>query len=323
MPLLEVKHLSIGVRNKNRGFDIVKDISFRLESGEICGIVGESGSGKSVTALSLLRLLKPPLAITGGNIVFDGRDLMGLGEREMRALRGKDISIIFQEPMTSLHPLMPIGKQISEAIRQHMKVSGEEALRISLDILTKVGINSPAKRLSQLPHELSGGMRQRIMIAMALSCNSKLLLADEPTTALDVTIQAQILEFLRRLNKDRGLCVLLITHDIGVVSEICQKIIVLYAGEIMESGDAFSILHSPLHPYTDALLKAIPKTNDRRETLFSIPGKVPKPTEIRRGCLFYPRCHKKLPDCSTVHPQLARAGGREVRCLLYRQGNVE
>lgn len=320
MPLLEVKNLTIGVRQKARSFDIVRDISFQVESGEICGIVGESGSGKSITALSLMRLNKPPLAATQGDVIFNGIDLMKLSERKMRAMRGKDISMIFQEPMTSLHPLMSIGEQIRETIRQHMRVTNREVREISLDILGKVGINSPAKRLSQLPHELSGGMRQRIMIAMALACDSKLLLADEPTTALDVTIQAQILELLQRLNKEKGLSVLLITHDIGIVSEICRKIIVLYAGEIMEAGDAFTILHAPMHPYTEALLRAIPKTNERKEILFSIPGKVPRPTEKTGGCVFAPRCHKKMSICTTEHPLLENVDGRKVRCLQYKQG---
>lgn len=317
MALLEVKDLIVGLRKEKETYEIVKGISFSAEEGEITGIVGESGCGKSLTALSLIRLIKPPLSITHGKILFKGTDLLSLSKKQIYSVRGKEISMIFQEPMTSLHPLKSIGEQIGETIREHMHVSKRDEREMVLALLRKVGINSPEKRINQLPHELSGGMRQRVMIAIALSCESKFLIADEPTTALDVTIQAQILELIQRLTWEQQLGVLLITHDFGVVSEVCKKVIVLYAGEIVEMGDTHVILTEPKHPYTEALLTSIPSITKRKEKLFTIPGRVPAFSERITGCQFEPRCHLRLPICGSTHPDIISSAGHNVRCLLY------
>jgi len=318
MHLLDVQHLSIGLKHGKSISNIVKDVSFSIDKGEVFGIVGESGCGKSLTAMSILRLIKEPVVVTNGEIILEGNNLLKLNEREMRAVRGKDVSMIFQEPMTSLHPLMTIGAQIEEALLQHLHLSKKEARDVSIDMLARVGIDSPKKRLYQYPYELSGGMRQRVMIAIALSCESRLLLADEPTTALDVTIQAQILELLRDLSVSRALGVLLITHDMGVISETCKNILVMYWGEVVEKGDAASVLSNPLHPYTEALLRSIPRIGDRKSELFTIEGRVPMPTDNIMGCPFEARCHKKMPSCARIKPSLTSHFGREVRCLLFQ-----
>ena len=320
MRSLEVEDLVVGIKKKKQTYPILKGISFTANQGEITGIVGESGCGKSLTALSIMRLIKMPVVNLGGSIIFEERDLLSLSKKEMNAVRGREISMIFQEPMTSLHPLKKIGEQIGETLREHIPLSKAEEKERIISLLTKVGINSPERRMNQLPHELSGGMRQRVMIAIALSCESKFLIADEPTTALDVTIQAQILELIQKLTFDQNLGVLLITHDLGVVSETCKKIIVMYAGEIVEMGETKQLLSKPMHPYMEALLKAIPSSTRKTDQLFTIPGRVPSIYENTKGCPFAPRCHKKIEACNFLHPELTDLGGRQVRCLLYKKG---
>lgn len=320
MSSLVIEDLVVGIKKKKQTYPIIKGISFSANQGEITGIVGESGCGKSLTALSIMRLIKMPLINLGGSITFEGRDLLNLSKKEMYAVRGKEVSMIFQEPMTSLHPLKKVGEQIGETIREHTSLTKAEEKQKIISLLTRVGINSAERRMNQLPHELSGGMRQRIMIAIALSCESKFLIADEPTTALDVTIQAQILELIKKLTAEQNLGVLLITHDLGVVSETCKKVIVMYAGEIVEMGETKLLLSQPKHPYMEALLQAIPSNTERIEELFTIPGRVPSIYEETKGCPFAPRCHKRMEVCNTVHPLLTDVGGHQVRCLLYGEG---
>jgi oligopeptide/dipeptide ABC transporter ATP-binding protein len=323
MALLEIKNLHVNLKTREASLKLVRNISFSVDSGHILGLVGESGCGKSLTALSILRLVKPPLSISGGQILYNGQDLLQLNKKQIRKIRGCDISMIFQEPMTSLHPLMPIGEQIGETIREHLGVSRKEEKAMVFDLLRTVGINFTENRFHQYPYELSGGMRQRVMIAIALSCKSKLLLADEPTTALDVTIQAQILSLLKRLNQEQNLSIVLISHDLAVVSELCDELIVLYAGEVIESGITQDLLTRPFHPYTKALLEAIPQADRRKKTLFTIPGKIPSPSGQRLGCLFASRCQKRSAICNENHPLLAEVGvDRKVRCLLYGDSEV-
>ena len=260
--LLEVKSLCTEFPVKRGVVRAVDDVSFEVSEGEILAIVGESGSGKSVTSLSIMGLLAEPGHVAGGEMTFDGKDLVHLSEKEYREMRGNDMAMIFQEPMTSLNPVYRIGDQIVEAIRTHEKVSKKEALTRAIDLLRKVGIPSPEARVRDYPHQMSGGMRQRVMIAMALACNPKLLIADEPTTALDVTIQAQILDLLRRLREDTDMAVLLITHDLGVVSEIADRVVVMYCGQVVEEAEVRLLFDNPMHPYTLGLLKSIPRLED-------------------------------------------------------------
>jgi oligopeptide/dipeptide ABC transporter ATP-binding protein len=304
-PLLSVRGLRTTFRTEEGEFAAIDDVSFDLAEGEVLGIVGESGSGKSVTALSLLRLIpSPPGRIAGGEVVFDGRDLLTLPERRMREIRGAAISMIFQEPMTSLNPVFTVGDQIVETIRYHERIGQQAAVRRALDLLDQVGIPSPAQRLGEYPHQLSGGMRQRVMIAIALSCNPRLLLADEPTTALDVTIQAQILELLRSLQERFGMAVILITHDLGVVAEFVDRVLVMYAGRVVEQAAVHPIFEQPLHPYTEGLLGSNPSLDDERERLQVIPGVVPSPFALPPGCRYAPRCPYARPACDAADPPL-------------------
>ena len=276
--LLEVKSLCTEFPVKRGVVRAVDDVSFEVSEGEILAIVGESGSGKSVTSLSVMGLLAEPGHVAGGEMTFDGKDLVHLSEKEYREMRGNDMAMIFQEPMTSLNPVYRIGDQIVEAIRTHEKVSKKEALTRAIDLLRKVGIPSPEARVRDYPHQMSGGMRQRVMIAMALACNPKLLIADEPTTALDVTIQAQILDLLRRLREDTDMAVLLITHDLGVVSEIADRVVVMYCGQVVEEAEVRLLFDNPMHPYTLGLLKSIPRLeDDDSKRLYMIKGMVPNP----------------------------------------------
>ena len=278
--LLEVKSLCTEFPVKRGVVRAVDDVSFEVSEGEILAIVGESGSGKSVTSLSVMGLLAEPGHVAGGEMTFDGKDLVHLSEKEYREMRGNDMAMIFQEPMTSLNPVYRIGDQIVEAIRTHEKVSKKEALTRAIVLLRKVGIPSPEARVRDYPHQMSGGMRQRVMIAMALACNPKLLIADEPTTALDVTIQAQILDLLRRLREDTDMAVLLITHDLGVVSEIADRVVVMYCGQVVEEAEVRLLFDNPMHPYTLGLLKSIPRLeDDDSKRLYMIKGMVPNPLE--------------------------------------------
>ncbi len=316
--LLSVKNLATEFPVKKGVVRAVEGVSFEIEEGEILAIVGESGSGKSVTSLSVMGLLAEPGRIAEGSINFDGKELVGLDEKEYQALRGNDMAMIFQEPMTSLNPVYRIGNQIVEAIRTHEKIGKKEAMERAIDLLRKVGIPSPEKRVHDYPHQMSGGMRQRVMIAMALACNPKLLIADEPTTALDVTIQAQILDLLRRLRDDTGMAVLLITHDLGVVSETADHVVVMYCGQVVEEAEVRSLFNHPMHPYTLGLLKSIPRLEeDDTKRLYTIKGMVPNPLEMPPGCHFSDRCEHCMDICRTHEPQLVQAGDHKVRCFLY------
>ena len=322
--LLSVKNLSTEFPVKKGIVKAVEDVSFDVDAGEILAIVGESGSGKSVTSLSVMGLLAEPGHVAGGSMEFEGKDLVHLSEREYRALRGNDMAMIFQEPMTSLNPVYRIGNQIVEAIRTHEKVGKKEARERAIDLLRKVGIPSPEKRIDDYPHQMSGGMRQRVMIAMALSCNPKLLIADEPTTALDVTIQAQILDLLRRLRDDTGMAVLLITHDLGVVSETADRVVVMYCGQVVEEAEVRTLFDHPMHPYTLGLLKSIPRLeDDDSKRLYMIKGMVPNPLEMPPGCHFSDRCDSCMDICREKIPNLVDIDGHKVRCFLYENADGE
>jgi oligopeptide/dipeptide ABC transporter ATP-binding protein len=304
-PLLSVEGLSIGFATEEGPIRVVEDISLSVKGGETVGLVGESGCGKSVTAQTIMRLLpSPPAYIEAGRIWFKGTDLARASESDMRRIRGNDIAMIFQEPMTSLNPTMTVGDQIAEALLLHRGARSADARPKVLDMLQQVGIGRPEKRCAQYPHELSGGLRQRVMIAMALICQPKLLIADEPTTALDVTIQAQILELMNRLQHDLDIAVLLITHDLGVVEEMCQEVVVMYAGRIAEKAPAKALFARPRHPYTAGLLAASPRKAKRGQPLPTIPGTVPPPGKRGEGCSFAERCARALPRCRRDVPAL-------------------
>ncbi|HEX7051241.1 MAG TPA: ABC transporter ATP-binding protein [Longimicrobiales bacterium] len=318
-PLLEVIDLRTYFETESGVARAVDGVSFSLEAGEMLGIVGESGSGKSVTSLSLMRLVpEPPGRIQPGSSVrFKGEDLLAAPEERMRRIRGNDIAMIFQEPMTSLNPVYPVGDQIVESLRFHRGSGKREARARAIELLRLVGIAAPEQRVDAYPHQLSGGMRQRVMIAMALACEPDLLIADEPTTALDVTIQAQILELLAELRERLGMAVILITHDLGVVAEVCDRVVVMYGGRIMEEGRVDDIFADPRHPYTRGLLRAIPRLDRPVERLAVIPGTVPSPVAWPVACRFHPRCPYGWDLCVEAEPPLLRAGpGHTSRCWL-------
>ncbi|HZL32423.1 MAG TPA: ABC transporter ATP-binding protein [Verrucomicrobiae bacterium] len=295
----------------------VDGVDFSLRRGETLGLVGESGSGKSVTALSIMRLIETPGEIVGGEIWFEGRDLLQLSEGDMEDIRGNDITMVFQEPMTSLNPVFTVGEQIAEAVRLHRHASKRDAWDRAIEMLKLVGIPSPERRVKQYPHEMSGGMRQRVVIAMALACDPKLIIADEPTTALDVTIQAQILELMKRIQAESGAALLLITHDLAVVAETVQRVAVMYAGKIVESGAVEETLLYPKHPYTEGLLTSIPSRVARGQRLNVIKGTVPNPFRLPKGCRFEPRCPYAFEPCKPHEPPLeAISSDRRVRCWL-------
>lgn len=303
--ILELKDLKTWYRTDSGIAKAVDGISFSLAPNRILGIVGESGCGKSVTALSIMRLVPmPPGYFAGGDILWKGRSLVKATEAEMRKIRGNEIAMIFQEPMSSLNPVYTCGDQITEQILNHRKVSKSEARRQAVELLNMVGIPNPSERISSYPHELSGGMRQRVMIAMALSCEPELLIADEPTTALDVTVQAQILELIGKLREERGMSVMLITHDFGVVAELCEEVVVMYASRIVETGTARHIFENPLHPYTQGLLKSIPRLGAKKERLNVIDGNVPSATQLPHGCRFAERCSLADAHCRQAQPPL-------------------
>lgn len=319
-PILRIKDLKVSFQSGKKLVPAVDGISFELKDGEILGIVGESGSGKSVTSLATMGLIpSPPGKIENGEIIFEGKDLKNISEKEWRKIRGNQISMIFQEPMTSLNPLFTIGNQLIEAIRLHTDLSKREAIVRSIELLKLVGIPRAEGILKEHPHQLSGGMRQRVMIAMAMACNPRVLIADEPTTALDVTIQAQILALMKDLNKKTNTTIILITHDLGVVAEICERVIVMYSGQIVEQGDVRTILKNPQHPYTKGLLKSVPDLRGKKERLYSIPGTVPTPGSIQKGCRFAARCSEAYGQCQEETPVLYKTekDGHEVRCFLH------
>ena len=289
-PVLEVGDLRTWFHTGAGVGRAVDGLSFHLGRGETLGLVGESGCGKSVAALSVLRLVAPPGRIEGGRVRFRGRDLLGLAEEEMRGLRGREIAMIFQEPMTSLNPVLTCGDQIAEAVRRHQAAGRQEARERAVEMMRRVGIPAPEQRVDEYPHQLSGGMRQRVMIAMALSCDPEVLIADEPTTALDVTTQAQILELLQRLQEEFHMAILLITHDLGVVAEVADRVAVMYAGRIVEAAETPALFDNPRHPYTRALLRSVPQLEGPLQRLEVIPGRVPEATDFPDGCRFHPRC---------------------------------
>lgn len=316
--LLKVNGLKAEFRLGRGAVRAVDGVDFHVADGEILALVGESGSGKSATALSVMGLLRSPGRVTGGSVLFHGEDLLAKDERELRKIRGDRIAMIFQDPMTSLNPVYKVKDQIMESMMLHTNLSKKEAYARTLELLDTVGIPSPEERAEEYPHRLSGGMRQRVMIAMALACRPELLIADEPTTALDVTIQAQILELLYEMREKTGMAVLLITHDMGVVAEAADRVAVMYCGKIMESAGVKDLFSHPLHPYTEGLLASVPKLEGSRSArLPSIPGAVPDPLNMPSGCPFYDRCPKRLERCARSMPELRSAGGREVRCFLY------
>ncbi|WP_129688917.1 ABC transporter ATP-binding protein [Gottfriedia acidiceleris] len=318
MTLLKVEDLSIKFKSRQGVVQAVEGVGFDIEQGHSLGIVGESGSGKSVTSLAIMGLLQNAVADITGKIQFEDVDLLTSSPEDMRKMRGKSVSMIFQEPMTSLNPLHTCGKQIMEPILLHQKVSKNEAKQTAIELLRMVGIPSPEQRFHEYPHQMSGGMRQRIMIAIALACEPKLLIADEPTTALDVTIQAQILDLMNRLMKKRDMSMILITHDLGVVKEMCDQVVVMYTGQIVEKSPTAAVFSEPLHPYTKGLLNAVPKISHKVDRLEAIEGTVPDALNMPSGCSFHPRCQFATERCKNEAPPLFTQGdGREVRCFLY------
>lgn len=316
--LLEVSNLKTEFKVKRGIVKAVNNVSFEVDKGEILAIVGESGSGKSVTSLSVMGLIRDPGKVTGGSILFDGEYLSGKSAKEMRAIRGDKISMIFQEPMTSLNPVQRIGDQLCESMLTHTDMNKKQALEHAIEMLRLVGIPSPEQRVRDYPHQMSGGMRQRVMIAMALCCNPELLIADEPTTALDVTIQAQILDLIKKLRDDIGMAVILITHDLGVVAETADKVVVMYCGRVVEQAEVKELFADPKHPYTIGLIESIPKLDEDKDRLYMIKGMVPDPTRLPKGCSFADRCEKCTERCHEAMPALTTLdGGRKVRCFLY------
>ena len=318
MSLLEIKGLKTYFDTDRGVVRAVDGVSFSIESGRTLGVVGESGCGKSVTALSILRLLPKPVGrIAAGSIRLRDRDLRALSEREMRSVRGNAISMIFQEPMTSLNPVFTVGDQIAEPLMLHQEMNRRQALDRAVEMLQIVGIPNAERRVAEYPHQLSGGQRQRAMIAMALACRPALLIADEPTTALDVTVQAQILDLMNDLKDRFGSSILLITHALGVIAETAQRVVVMYAGRVVEEADVEPLFAEPLHPYTQGLLRSIPRLDCDRDRLDVIPGVVPNPLEFPPGCRFHNRCDRAFDRCCREEPPLYLLGGRSVRCWLY------
>jgi oligopeptide transport system ATP-binding protein len=324
LALLEVRDLHTEFRTGAGVVRAVDGVSYTVERGETIAVVGESGSGKSVSALSILRLIPdPPGRITGGSVIFAGRDLMRLDEEAMRQIRGGDIGMVFQEPMTSLNPVLSIGRQITETIEQHRGGDRTAAQKRAVELLNLVGIADPLRRLKQYPHQLSGGMRQRVMIAIALACDPQLIIADEPTTALDVTIQAQILELMKDLTHTLGVALIIITHNLGVVARYANRVNVMYAGRIVESGPAAAIYHAPRHPYTIALLRSVPRLDrPRQERLDPVEGQPPDLTRLDAGCAFRSRCRYAVASCAMARPKLEPAGGADHLAACFRSADL-
>ncbi len=325
-PLLEIKDLKTYFYTEDGVVRAVDGVNFEVYPGEVVGLVGESGCGKSVTSLSIMRLIAPPGRVDSGEILLDGVNLLDLSEREMTNVRGNRISMIFQQPQSALNPVFKVGDQIAEVLRIHQSLGKEAGRKRAIEMLKLVGIPDAERRVESYPHELSGGMAQRVMIAMALACVPELLIADEPTTALDVTIQAQILDLMRDLRRTMGTSVILITHDLGVVAEMCERVAVMYAGEIVEQTDVNTLFDQPLHPYTLGLIGSIPILGEIKERLDVIPGSVPNLVNLPPGCRFAPRCQARLTHnltvCTEIKPDLIEAGpGHSVRCWLYQDAD--
>lgn len=323
--LLEVKNLKTYFYTPEGVAKAVDGVTFHVNKRETLGIVGESGCGKSVTSLSVMQLVpNPPGRIVSGEILFNGSDLLKKRESEMRNIRGRQISMIFQDPLTCLNPVFSIGDQIGEVYQIHQGMSRKKALTMAVKMLKLVGIPMPERRINEYPYQMSGGMRQRVMIAMALACNPNLLIADEPTTALDVTIQAQILTLMRDLKKRLGMAIIFITHDLGVIAEVAERVMVMYAGQIMEEAYAKDLFDSPLHPYTESLLKSVPTVEGKQKKLFVIPGNVPDPLSFPTGCRFHNRCYAAFDKCKTAEPPLVTVEkDRKVRCWLHKSKGGE
>ena len=319
MELLEIEGLSTSFTTRSGVIKAVDNVSLSLRKGRVLGLVGESGCGKTMTALSILNLVPPPGRITAGKIFFEDRDLLTLSEAEMRNVRGARISMVFQEPMTALNPVFTVGNQIGEVLTTHQAITSNEALDRSVELLRSVGIPSPEKRVHEYPHQLSGGMRQRVMIAMAIACRPSLILADEPTTALDVTIQAHILELLARIQAEMGMAMVLVTHDLGLIAERAHEVAVMYAGRIVEKADTPELFSDPLHPYTRGLMASIPRPGDsRRGRLRTIAGTVPRLSDLPRGCTFSPRCDIRTGQCDTEPNLVEVKPGHKVRCWNWK-----
>ncbi len=313
--ILEIRELRVGKRHDGHFQAILDNVNFKVKQGETLAIVGESGCGKSMTALSIMGLLPRAIQVASGKVIFGGKDLAGLSRKEIDQVRGKDIAMIFQEPMTSLNPSFTIGNQLSEVLKIHTALQPNERKERVLELLSQVGIPDPTGKFKSYPHELSGGMRQRVMIAMALACNPKMLIADEPTTALDVTIQAQVLNLLSEIQSQYRMAVMLITHDLGVVAETCQRVIVMYAGQVIEEASVEDLFEQPMHPYTIGLMQSAPRLGVAKEKLHVIEGTVPDIRDMPTGCRFHPRCESATDLCKEKEPQLEERGhGRRVRC---------
>lgn len=318
--LLTVDDLKVRFKTEDGYVSTVNGVTFSVDSGETLAIVGESGSGKSVTSLALMGILPANGEVYNGNLSFEDKDLRNLSKKQYRALRGNEISMIFQEPMTALNPVFTIGNQLRETLMLHNKLNKEQAQKRGIEMLQLVGIPDAEKVMGRFPHQLSGGMRQRVMIAMALSCNPKLLIADEPTTALDVTIQAQILTLLRELKEKSNTSIIIITHDLGVVAELADRVIVMYAGEVVEEAPILELFENPLHPYTKGLMSSIPKIHEVVDELYSIEGTVPNPSSMPSGCKFYPRCPLGDTECTKIHPPLEYVSATHAkRCIKVQR----
>lgn len=321
--MLQINDLRTSFAQAGKKLTVIEGVSLSVEPGETVGVVGESGCGKSVTSMSIMQLLGQNVEMTG-SIRFQEQELLSLSDKEMQKIRGNQIAMIFQEPMTSLNPLHAIGKQISEPLRRHLGLSKQEAKERTIQLLREVGIPRADEIVSDYPHQLSGGMRQRVMIAMAMSCQPKLLIADEPTTALDVTIQAQILELMKKVRSEQGTSILLITHDLGVVAEMCHRVIVMYAGQIVEEADVKQLFDDPKHPYTRGLLNSMPSVSLNQERLDAIPGAVPLLHEMPTGCRFAPRCSQAMDICRQQNPELMSISDtQKCRCWLYGEGEAQ
>jgi peptide/nickel transport system ATP-binding protein len=322
-PLLEVRNLRVEFPTRRGKLVALDDVSFDIAPGEILGVVGESGAGKSLTGAAIIGLLDPPGRVASGEIRFDGRRIDNLPYDEMRKMRGRHIGAIFQDPLTSLNPLYTIGRQLTETILAHLPVSAAEARQRAIKLLQETGIPAAEQRIDQYPHQFSGGMRQRVVIALALAAEPRLIVADEPTTALDVSIQAQIISLLKRLCRDHGAAVMLITHDMGVIAETCDRVAVMYAGRVAEIGPVHDVIHSPAHPYTVGLMGSIPALDEDRERLLQIDGSMPRLTAIPTGCAFNPRCEKAFGRCRVERPDLLAAGATRAACWLHANDERE
>ena len=320
MSLLQVKNLVVEFPGRRGTLRALDDVSFEIASGEILGVVGESGAGKSLTGASIIGLLEPPGRVASGEIVLQGQRIDNLDHEAMRGIRGRKIGAIFQDPLTSLNPLYSVGRQLIETIRTHLPVSEQEARERAIGLLQDTGIPAAAERIDHFPHQFSGGMRQRVVIALALAAEPQLIVADEPTTALDVSIQAQIITLLKRLCKERGAAVMLITHDMGVIAETCDRVAVMYAGRIAEIGPVHNVINRPVHPYTEGLMASIPDMTQDRERLNQIDGAMPRLNAIPSGCAFNPRCPSAFDRCTRERPELRAAGSTQAACWLHEGG---